>query len=68
MAAEYDQCEDCLGTGGHRDEHGEGDCGTCGGSGRNPANEAARKEVSGRISQREAAIWKMVTREMDKDR
>jgi len=65
MAAEWDQCEDCFGTGGHRDSYGEGQCGNCGGRGRVPANGAAIAQLTRDETKRQQAIERMVTREYD---
>ncbi len=62
---EWDTCEDCLGTGGHRTESGEGSCGACGGSGRLPANEQAHVEKQQAAEQREIAAFRQAERDLD---
>lgn len=62
---EWYACEDCLGTGGQRDERGEGQCGACGGSGRLPANEAADIIVAERARERTEAIWAQAERDVN---
>lgn len=53
---EWDACENCMGTGGERDEYGEGQCGACAGAGRFPANEAARQFRRDREAEQRAAL------------
>ncbi len=64
----WDACEDCLATGGLRDAHGEGSCGSCGGTGRRPANAAAREEVRRAEAQRVDAMYDRAEAELDGDR
>jgi DnaJ-class molecular chaperone len=59
------ECEDCLGTGGRRNEYGEGDCGACGGTGTvhlNTPAEQARAEA-----ERKDWFLELARREMDDD-
>ena len=65
MAAEWEGCEDCMSSGGHRDMYGEGTCGVCGGTGRRPANEEAWDVVRRREQARQDAIYAQIQREMD---
>ena len=62
---EWEACEDCMGSGGHRDEYGEGSCGACGGRGRLPVNEAAREVVREREERRQEAIYRQAEREYE---
>lgn len=63
--AEYDACEDCLGTGGHRDQYGAGECGACGGTGRLPVNRAARTQELARQRRREDWAYEQAERDYD---
>ena len=59
---EWDTCEDCMGSGGHRDAYGEGTCSSCGGRGRMPGNEAAREQAKKQEQDRQDAIYRDVQR------
>lgn len=52
IVREWHGCEDCMATGGR-----DGSCGTCGGRGRLPTNQAARDEVERETVARQAAVW-----------
>ena len=54
---EYDPCEDCMGSGGHRDYNGDGSCFACGGKGRIPSNKEAVLLENERETSRTEAIW-----------
>ena len=46
VTAEDEPCEDCLGSGGQRDQYGDGNCAACGGRGRIAANrEAEQRDI-----------------------
>ena len=64
---EYDSCEDCLGSGGYRDPYGEGTCNACGGSGKYPANEAARVEVRNREMARQEDAYERARRQYEEE-
>ena len=64
---EYDSCEDCMGSGGHRDSYGEGNCGACSGTGHRPSNEAAYEEVRQRQEARNESFYESARRAMDED-
>ncbi len=62
---QWDSCEDCMGSGGQRDEYGEGNCGACVGSGRLPANEAARLVLEKQEKKRMEAVYAQAERDLD---
>lgn len=65
ITPEWDACEDCMATGGQRDENGEGSCGSCGGAGRRPANAAARAEVVAAETRRQDRAYEAAQRAYD---
>ncbi len=62
---EWDACEDCLGSGGQRDEYGEGNCFACGGSGRLPANGAAQLVLEKQEEKLMDAAYAQAERDLD---
>lgn len=67
MAAEWYPCEDCMASGGQRNEYGEGNCGTCGGSGRLPGNQAAFDILAQEEERRQDAIYASLERDYDRE-
>ena len=65
MNPEWDTCEDCMGTGGMRNLDPDGDCGSCGGRGRMPANQAARDHLSGQARERALRYERAARREYE---
>lgn len=62
---EYDTCEDCMGTGGHRDPNGEGSCFACGGKGRIASDTEAQEYERERYEQQQDALYARLERQYD---
>lgn len=65
MAAEWDTCEDCMGTGRNPSMFGGGDCGACGGKGRFPANDEASELAREEERRFQARIQSTIERTLD---